>query len=230
MAVGYDMDLTQNAVLGIGYGYMNTNGDSFRRDIDVNSNNFFIYGKYQPSAWYVNSMLGYGLGKYKESKSPMGVHLGGKFDVKSYYAQVMTGYEYHNGFTPEAGLRYINVNADSYFDGAQYVSQKDDDILTAVAGIKFSKDMYKTSDYTIKPTIRLAATYDLVADDGAAEVSVFGGGKYQVDRKSLSRFGVEAGVGVTASFNDWDLSLEYNGAFRNKYNAQSGMLVVKYNF
>ena len=230
MAVGYDMDLTQNAVLGIGYGYMDTNGDSFGRDIDVNSHNFFIYGKYQPSAWYVNSMIGYGLGKYKESKSPMGIHLGGKFDVKSYYAQVMTGYEYHNGFTPEAGLRYINVNADSYFDGAQYVSQKDDDILTAVAGIKFSKDMYKTSDYTIKPTIRLAATYDLVADDGAAEVSVFGGGKYQVERKSLSRFGVEAGVGVSASFNDWDLSLEYNGAFRNKYNAQSGMLVVKYNF
>ena len=76
----------------------------------------------------------------------------------------------------------------------------------------------------------MAATYDLVADDGAAEVSVFGGGKYQVERKSLSRFGVEAGVGVSASFNDWDLSLEYNGAFRNKYNAQSGMLVVKYNF
>lgn len=229
-AVGYDMDLTHNSILGIGYGYMDTNGDSFGRDIDVKSHNFFIYGKYQPSAWYVNSMLGYGLGKYKESKTAMGINLGGKFDVKSYYAQVMTGYEYYNGFTPEAGLRYININADSYFDGAQHISQKDDNILTAVAGIKYSKDMYKTSDYTIKPTLRLAATYDLVADEGAAEVGVFGGGRYQVDRKRLSRFGVEAGVGVTASFNDWDLSLEYNGAFRNKYNAQSGMLVVKYNF
>ena len=227
---GYDKDLNANTIVGIGYGYMNTKADSLGRDLNIDGHNVFVYGKYQPSQWYVSSVLSYGYGKYEESKSPFGVSLYGEFDVNSYYADVMSGYDFANGITPAAGLRYLVTDADSYSNGVQNVSQEKEDTLTAVIGAKYSKAFETESSYIIKPSIRVAATYDLMADDNSSNVSVYGGGNYRINSERLSRLGFEAGIGVTASFEKWDLSLDYNGSFRDEYNAQSGMVTVKYKF
>ena len=227
---GYDKDLNANTIVGIGYGYMNTKADSLGRDLNIDGHNVFVYGKYQPSQWYVSSVLSYGYGKYEESKSPFGVSLYGEFDVNSYYADVMSGYDFANGITPVAGLRYLVTDADSYSNGVQNVSQEKEDTLTAVIGAKYSKAFETESSYIIKPSIRVAATYDLMADDNSSNVSVYGGGNYRINSERLSRLGFEAGIGVTASFEKWDLSLDYNGSFRDNYNAQSGMVTVKYKF
>ena len=72
--------------------------------------------------------------------------------------------------------------------------------------------------------------YDIISDNSKANVAVLGGGNYQIDGQRLHRFGVEAGAGITASIKNLDLTLEYNGAFRQDYRSQGGMLKAKYNF
>lgn len=228
-ALGVDREITDTVILGAGYGYMQTDADSFGRDLDVDGHNFFIYGKYQPSQWYVSSVLNYNYSKYKEKKHPFGITLRSDYDVSSYGGQIMTGYDLKNGLTPEAGVRYLVVDADSYYDGMQRVSSDTDDVLTLVAGLKYETKV-NSNGVLFKPTARFAVTYDAVSDNSKANVSVLGGSNYSIEGERLHRLGVEAGLGVTASIQNLDLTLEYNGAFRQDYRSQGGMIKAKYNF
>ena len=229
IALGVDKEVSENVTLGIGYGYMKTDVDSYGREMDVDGHNFFLYGKYQPSQWYVSSVLSYNYSKYTEKKTPMGVNLRSEYDVNSYSAQMMTGYEYQNGWTPEAGLRYLVVDADSYFDGMQRVSSDKDDVLTAVVGLKYETTR-KANCLSFKPYARVALTYDVLSDNATANVLVSGGGNYRTESQRLHRFGAEADLGITATVKNVDVTLEYNGAFRQDYTSQGGMLKLRYHF
>ena len=229
IALGVDKEISSTVTLGVGYGYMKTDVDSYGREMDVDGHNFFIYGKYQPSQWYVSSVLSYNYSKYSEKKSPLGVNLKSDYNVNSYGAQMMTGYEFKNGFTPEAGLRYLIVDADSYFDGMQRISSDSDDVLTAVMGVKYQTKV-KAKCIEFKPNARVALTYDVISDNSNANISVLGGSNYSVEGNRLHRLGVEADVGVTATVKNIDVTLEYNGAFRQDYKSQGGMLRIKYHF
>ena len=121
------------------------------------------------------------------------------------------------------------MDADSYFDGMQTVKADKDDVLTAVAGIKYETSV-KAKCMTIKPHARLALTYDVISDNGTATVSVLGGGTYRAESERLHRLGAEADLGFTATVNNVDVTLEYNGAFRQDYKSQGGMLRLKYHF
>ena len=142
---------------------------------------------------------------------------------------VMTGYDFKSGITPEGGLRYMRVDQESYNDGAQRISTDTADILTAVAGVKYTTDV-KAKGWTFKPTLRLAAIYDVKSDNSKANVNIIGGSGYQITGDRLHRFGVETGVGVGSTIKDWDLTLEYNGGFRKDFQSHTGMLKAKYNF
>ena len=229
IALGVDKEVSENVTLGIGYGYMKTDVDSYGREMDVDGHNFFLYGKYQPSQWYVSSVLSYNYSKYTEKKTPMGVNLRSEYDVNSYSAQMMTGYEYQNGWTPEAGLRYLVVDADSYFDGMQRISSDKDDVLTAVVGLKYETTR-KANCLSFKPYARVALTYDVLSDNATANVLVSGGGNYRTESQRLHRLGAEADLGVTATVKNVDVTLEYNGAFRQDYTSQGGMLKLRYHF
>ena len=229
LAMGADGKINDATTVGFGYAYTQTDADSVGRDMDVDGHNFFIYGSYQPSAWYVNAMLSYGFSEYKEKKSPAGVAMKSKYDVNTYAANVMTGYDMGNGFTPESGLRYILVDQDAYNDGAQRISSKNNDVLTAVMGVKYAADV-KTAGWTFTPTARFAVTYDLLSSNSKANVSIIDGGSYQITGKRLNRLGFEAGVGIGTSVDNWDFTLEYNGGFRKDFQNHSGMLKAKYNF
>ena len=229
LALGVDGKVNNALTIGVGYAYTNTDADSKGRDLDVDGHNIFVYGSYQPNAWYIKTLLNYGLNKYTEKKSPMGMAMKAKYDVNTFAANVLTGYDLDNGITPEGGFRYLLVDQESYNDGAQRISNKKNDVLTAVAGVKYTTNV-KASDWTLKPTLRLAATYDLLSDNSKANVNIIDGGSYQITGKRLHRFGIETGVGVTSSINNWDLSLEYNGGFRKDFQNHSGMLKAKYNF
>ena len=159
----------------------------------------------------------------------MGVALKSKYDVKSYGASIMTGYDFDGGITPEVRMRYLVVDTESYKDGAQDVNSKKNDVLTAVAGVKYTTNV-KTEKAILKPTVRLAATYDIISDNDEASVQVIGGSNYTVSGQRLHRFSVEAGAGVTATVNNWDFTLEYNGSFREDYRSQGGIIKARYNF
>ena len=229
LALGIDHALTDDVTVGIGYGFTETDTKAGGRDATIDGHNVFVYGEYQPSQWYVNSVLNYGFAKYKESKSALGMALKDKYDVNTYSAQVMTGYDFANGITPEAGLRYVLVDADTYSDGFQRVKTKNNDVLTAVAGVKYAPTYYNCN-WKFQPTARVALTYDLISDGTDANVAVYGGGTYRVEGQRLHRLGVEGSLGLTTSYKNIDMTLEYNGSLRQDYSSQGGMARLKYNF
>ena len=235
IAFGAEKFVTDDTKVGIGYAYTNTDIDGFMRSTDVDTHTAILYGEYKPSNWYVNGIATYGWSDYEESKSVAGVGVKADYDVETFGLQAMTGYDMNVnglGITPEAGLRYVHIKQDAYKDSAdQRVSANDSDILTGVIGAKVSKNFELSNGMNIKPEVRVAATYDLFNDDVNSVVTLANGSAYAVDGEALDRFGMEFGAGLTAEVNDnVELSLGYEGKFRECYQDHSGLINAKYKF
>ena len=235
IAFGAEKFVTDDTKVGIGYAYTNTDIDGFMRDTDVDTHTAILYGEYKPSNWYVNGIATYGWSDYEENKSVAGVGVKADYDVETFGLQAMTGYDMDInglGITPEAGLRYVHIKQDAYKDSAdQKVSGNNSDILTGVIGAKVSKDFELSNGMNIKPEARIAATYDLMNDDVNSVVTLANGSAYAVEGEALDRFGMEFGAGVTAEVNDnVELSLGYEGKFRQDYQDHTGLINAKYKF
>ena len=235
IAFGAEKFVTDDTKVGIGYAYTNTDIDGFMRSTDVDTHTAILYGEYKPSNWYVNGIATYGWSDYEESKSVAGVGVKADYDVETFGLQAMTGYDMQVkglGITPEAGLRYVHIKQDAYKDSAdQRVSANDSDILTGVIGAKVSKNFELSNGMNIKPEARIAATYDLFNDDVNSVVTLANGSAYAVEGEALDRFGMEFGAGVTAEVNDnVELSLGYEGKFREDYQDHTGLINAKYKF
>lgn len=235
LAFGFEKFVTDDVKAGVGYAYSKTDIDGFMRDTDVDTHTAIVYGEYKPSNWYVNGIATYGWSDYSEKKNVAGVGVKADYDVETFGLQAMTGYDMNvNGVnvTPETGLRYVHIKQDGYKDSAdQRVSGSNSDILTGVIGAKVSKSWELENGMNIKPEIRVAATYDLMNDDVNSVVTLANGSAYSVKGEALDRFGMEFGAGVTAEVNDKvELSLGYEGKFREDYKDHTGLLNAKYKF
>lgn len=235
VALGIEKFVNKDVKVGAGYAYTNTDIDGFMRSTDVDTHTAILYGEYKPSNWYVNGIATYGWSDYSEDKNVAGVGVKADYDVETFGLQAMTGYDMQIkgfGFTPEAGLRYVHIKQDAYKDSAdQKVSGNNSDILTGVIGAKVSKNFELSNGMNIKPEARIAATYDLFNDDVNSVVTLANGSAYAVDGEALDRFGMEFGAGVTAEVNNnVELSLGYEGKFRENYQDHTGLINAKYKF
>ena len=235
IAMGAEKYINDDIKAGIGYAYTNTDIDGFMRDTDVDTHTAMVYGEYKPSNWYVNGIATYSWSDYSEKKNVAGNQVKADYDVDTIGLQAMTGYDMQvKGFnlTPEAGLRYVHISQDSYKDSAdQKVSANDADILTGVIGAKASKDFALENGMNLRPEARLAMTYDLMNDDNNSVVTLANGSAYQVNGEALNRFGIEFGAGLTTDVNDnVELSVGYEGKFREDYQDHTGLFNAKYKF
>ena len=235
VAMGAEKYVTEDTKVGLGYAYTNTDIDGFMRSTDVDTHTAFVYGEYKPSNWYVNGIMSYGWSDYSENKNVSGIGVKADYDAETFGLQAMTGYDMqlkHFGLTPEVGLRYVHISQNGYTDSAdQKVSSSDSDILTGVIGAKVSKTWTLENGMNIKPEARIAATYDLMNDDINSVVTLANGSAYSVEGEALDRFGMEFGAGVTAEVNDnVELSLGYEGKFRQDYQDHTGLINAKYKF
>lgn len=234
-AFGLEKFVTKSVKLGAGYAYNYTDIDGHNRDTDVHTSTLFAYGEYKPNNWFVNGIASYGWSDYFETKHST-VDVKSKYDVNTFGLQAMTGYDFNlpQAFTltPEAGMRYARVEQDGYVDDAgESVKSHNSDIWTGVAGAKLSKAFAADNGMIFNPELRLAATYDLKNDKSNSFVTLANGTSYAVQNTSLKRFGVEVGAGVTANLNDnVELSLGYEGRFREHYQDHTGLINAKYKF
>lgn len=235
IAMGAEKYINDDVKAGIGYAYTNTDIDGFMRNTDVDTHTAMVYGEYKPSNWYVNGIATYSWSDYSEKKNVAGNQVKADYDVDTIGLQAMTGYDMQvKGFnlTPEAGLRYVHIKQDGYKDSAdQKVSANDADILTGVIGAKASKDFALENGMNLRPEARLAMTYDLMNDDNNSVVTLANGSAYAVEGEALDRFGIEFGAGFTADVNDnVELSVGYEGKFREDYQDHTGLFNAKYKF
>ena len=235
VAFGAEKYLNDNVKVGVGYAYTSSDIDGFMRETDVDTHTAFAYGEYKPSDWFVNAIASYGWSDYSEKRNVAGRHVDADYDVNSIGLQAMTGYDFNLSgvqLTPEAGLRYVNFRQDSYRDTAgQKVAENTSDILTGVIGASVKKDFALDNGMNLRPEARLAMTYDMFNDANNSVVTLANGAAYTVNGEALDRFGVEAGVGLTADVNDnVELSLGYEGRFRDHYEDHTGLFNAKYKF
>lgn len=232
LAFGADTNLADDILLGAGYAYTHTNVSSDGRHDRILGDNFFVYGQYRPSRFYVQASLGYGDSKYEEAKYLPGLNINADYHIKSYSAQATAGYELTDMFTPTLGLRYINLQQEGYKDSAdQSVSAEQNSYLSGVVGVTIKNEVYSSSVLHLLPQLHAGLSYDFVSDNAQGNVFLPKGSNYSISGERLHRLGFEAGASVSANLSDnWEALLGYEGNFRQDYNSHTGTLKVRYLF
>ena len=233
VSAGVDALIDKQYTIGLGYAFghsdVHANGG---RDTEIDSNSIFAYAQYKPSEWFVNAALNYTMSKYKETEDNVfgALRLKSDHDTDAFGGQVMTGYDFASGLTPEIGLRYLHVTQDGYNNGLAHVSSDDTDFLTGIAGMKYRFAIENDSVINWFPELRAAATYDFVSDRAMSTVTMPGAASYVVDGDRLSRFGGEFGIGLTAEYKGLEISLVYDLDLHKDYTSQTGMAKFRYEF
>lgn len=233
VSAGFDALIDKQYTIGLGYAFghsdVHANGG---RDTEIDSNSIFAYAQYKPSEWFVNAALNYTMSKYKETEDNVfgALRLKSDHDTDAFGGQVMTGYDFASGLTPEIGLRYLHVTQDGYNNGLAHVSSDDTDFLTGIAGMKYRFAIENDSVINWFPELRAAATYDFVSDRAMSTVTMPGSASYVIDGDRLSRFGGEFGIGLTAEYKGLEISLVYDLDLHKDYTSQTGMAKFRYEF
>lgn len=233
VSAGFDALIDKQYTIGLGYAFghsdVHANGG---RNTEIDSNSIFAYAQYKPSKWFVNAALNYTMSKYKETEDNVfgALRLKSDHDTDAFGGQVMTGYDFASGLTPEIGLRYLHVTQDGYNNGLAHVSSDDTDFLTGIAGMKYRFAIENDSVINWFPELRAAATYDFVSDRAMSTVTMPGAASYVVDGDRLSRSGGEFGIGLTAEYKGLEISLVYDLDLHKDYTSQTGMAKFRYEF
>ena len=232
LSFGVDTQLDDNTLVGLGYAYTHTNVSSFLRHDRIDGNTFFLYGQYRPSQFYVQGSLAYGDSKYEEEKYVSSVEVNANYHVKTYAAQATAGYGVNEWVSPNFALRYMNLQQESYTDGAdQSVSASQDNYLTAVLGVDLQTQKRVSSTLSLLPRFHAGISYDLLSDKANSRVTLPNASGYNVTGERLHRLSFEAGASVTAQVADnVEALLGYEGNFREDYNSHTGMLKLRYFF
>ena len=227
-AAGYEYNIDDSYKVGAGYAFASTDIKTERSKTGIDTHTFFVYGEYKPDALYINGTLSYGRSKYDERTRMLGLKSDYKADTLALQAKAGYALEF---FTPEAGLRYMNVAEKAYTDflGAR-VSGRTTQTWTVVAGANAAKD-FVFDKGTVSGRVSAAMTYDLTQGGANRTVSLVNGTGYIVRGENLPRFGFEFGAGASYKLNDkTEIGLSYDGKFKKRYSDHTGILNVRYAF
>ena len=230
-AAGAEVNFTDSFKAGIGYAYTAGDISTDRAQTDVDTHTGFVYGEYKPHKAYVNGVVSYGHSKYDEKTRTVG--LASDYDADTIAAQIAAGYDF-GLLTPEAAVRFTNVRLKEYTDAAgATLRDKTQNTWTGVAGIKAAKGYHLAANPKINftPELKVAATYDFARDDENRTVVLPDHSSYVASGDPMKRFGVETGAGLTVAFgNTSELSVSYEGKFKDHYKDHTGMINLKVNF
>lgn len=231
IAAGVDGTINNDFTVGLGYAFNHSEVSPVSRDIDIDSHTVFVYGQYKPSDWYVNAVLNYTFANYDESGIALGTPVSASYDANAFGGQVVTGYNFAGGITPEFGLRYLHINGSDYTNNIGIKNElKSADYLTAILGTRYGFNIAVNEDMAFRPELRYAIKYDMISDKSSAIVAMPGIASYTMNGDRLSRVGAELGIGVTMSYQELNVSLNYDIDIREDYTSQTGMLKLRYEF
>lgn len=231
VALGFDAEVWDGWVVGLGYAHTKTDTDALQRSIDMTANSGFLYSMYKPNRWFFSGVLSYSQGSSDEDKNLSGMTITDSYDTTSYALQMMAGYDY-GGWRPAFGFRYASISQDAHQDSiGQQVGEVSNTMLSGVLEARFTKDILSKGNRYWRPELSLGITYDFTSDDNAAMVTLPNGSFYSVSGESLDKLAGEIGLSVAYLIGGHtDISLGYFGEFRKDYTSHTGMLSLRYNF
>ncbi len=99
-----------------------------------------------------------------------------------------------------------------------------------VAGAKAAKT-FTADKYAVTPEAKLALTYDLARPNEDRTVTLPDGSSYVAAGEKLNRLGLEIGAKAAVRLtNAVEVSLSYDGAFKEHYQDHTGLMNVKVEF
>ncbi|MBR4892249.1 MAG: autotransporter domain-containing protein [Alphaproteobacteria bacterium] len=230
-ALGADTLIDGVYTLGAGFACNNTEVSSGTRDTEIDSQTLFLYGQYKPSKWFLNTTLAYTMAEHTENADPFGVVVESTYDSTAFGAQMKLGYDFATGLTPEIGFRYLHIVQDEYDNGVNTIAEQNTNFLTNTIGLRYSFYVETEDMLKFRPEMRAALTYDVIRDGERATVSIPGiGASYNVDGESISAFGGEVGIGLTAEYKGLEFSVMYDLDVHEAYTSQTGMFKFRSQF
>lgn len=231
VSIGIDGTINEDWTLGAGYMFARSDVSSKTRDTNIDSSSIFVYGQYNPSAWYANAVLNYTMSDYKEDGFVFGTGVTSDYDVDVLGARIATGYNFLGGLTPEIAMQYMHLDSSDYTNSLGVKNHIDNvDYLTASLGTKYEFDVYMLSGWILRPQLHYTLKYDLVSDDSNITVAMPGVNAYVLNGTSLSRVANEVGIAVAMNYMGLEISLNYDIESRTDYTSQTGRLKFRYEF
>lgn len=231
VALGFDAEIWDNLIMGVGYAHTKTDVDSLQRSTDITANSGFLYTMYKPSDWFVSSVLNYSKSSSDEDKDLSGMLITDSYDGTSYSALLMTGYDM-GWVRPAVGLKYASISLDKHVDSVgQNIGSIKNTVFTGILEARFSKDIFSKENRYWRPEVSVGITYDFSSDDNVAVVSLPNGANYRVTGESLDQLAGEIGLSVAYLIGEnTDITVGYSGEFRKDYSSHTALLSFRYNF
>lgn len=246
IVLGADYNYNAKTVLGMfaSFAVGSVDGDGAgNAQLDSDSYQIgFYYGRTE-AKYYINANVDY---TYVDNDASRTVTANSSTASAEYGAHVFAGgvevgapMEVHSNlfFTPVVGLAVTHYDAEEYTEtGAGAFNQTvDSDGVTQVVGKVGLRAHYvhKLDGLSLVPEVSVAAGYDFANDGSNAVVTYTGGGSsYSVAGSDLGRYRTELGAGVTANFDDsnMSISLNYDGEIRSDYTNHGARIDLRIGF
>ena len=205
--LGFEKDIVPAFTLGGGYAYSDSDGDTNKRDIEASTHSVFLSGVFKYENFAVKALLTGGFSDYDEKVNvPALTQFKDSFDVRTLGATVQGGYAFSTSFgtlTPEIGLSYLNLHADSHNGPlGQSFSSADADFLSAYTGLNYAAELLKTETGSLAIEGSLHVAYDLISDGLDRKATLADGSYYYVDGVKPSRTRVIPALDLKYNLND----------------------------
>ena len=184
--LGFEKDISPAFTLGGGYAYSDSDGSTGKRDIEASTHSVFLSAAFNYENFTTQALLTGGFSDYDEKVNvPTLAQFKDSFDVRTLGATVQSGYAFTTAFgtfTPELGLSYLNLHADSHNGPlGQSFSSADADFLTAYTGLNYAAELLRSGTGSLSVEGSLHVAYDLVSDGLDRKATLADGSYYYVD-------------------------------------------------
>lgn len=176
VTIGADYRVNNQFVLGVAVGYANTSSDLANDgELDLDSGKASLYGTWYQGGFYVNGMIGAGIGSYDTKRRTIGGFAHGNTDSTDYNGLLGTGYDHRIGaFTlgPIASMQYCNVGVDGFTEhgalGALRIDSQSQDSLKSAIGMRASYSR-KLGRIVLTPEIRAQWQHEYLTNHSSIE-------------------------------------------------------------
>ncbi len=239
VTAGLSYNFTEQLLAGVHFDFNTTNseGNTFTNDLD--SFAFGLHANYFiNNNWYVGANATYAFGTSELSSSQSVGSASDEYSVNAFFAGLSTGYVFeineNNLIIPEIGLSYLYTNAEAYNlnypQNTLYnlaVDSNSYSALYADLNLKW-QGKYELSKGTITPSVNVGIRQNLTGSDIESTFELLS-----------SRFKTEASTdsttfltnaGIEWNYNDFSVSVNYDGNFGSEQQSHKASLNFEYKF
>lgn len=241
LSLGFDNQVTDNLVLGVGFGTTNSDIDFDRgQQTDMDSYHGGLYGTYSTAAYYLDAGVFYASNDYDSDRQPLlGPKATSSTDGTEWGIYVGGGYNLVDDtdwyFIPTASVEWAQVDIDGFAEkGALLNMQVDDydaDSLVTTLGFRLGANL-AVGNTKVEPELRLAWAHEFGDTDRTVKAQFVGStSAFSIDGIEPEEDSALVGLGLNAYMTDnLTLYIDYDGEFRSDFDGHMLSGGIRYNF